>query len=80
MSLLPYLMSLAGVVLALGLAYLRLDRFQYRHRIQDYARTALDDLRRGGLKPRHEQAEYVRQLLPFSGAIKNVQIGDFPAV
>ena len=79
-SMLPKLMPLASVVLALGLAYLRLERIQYRQRIQDYARKALNQLRRGGLKPRHEEAEYVRQILLFADSISDAQAGDFPAV
>ena len=41
-SLLSQLTSLATIAMAIGLAYVRLDRFHYRDRIRDRARTNLD--------------------------------------
>lgn len=78
MSLLPLLTPLASLVLALGLAYLRLERFQYRRQIQDHARKNLESLRLGGLSRRHETADYVRQLLSFSGSKGHAGIMQFP--
>ena len=80
MSQLPYLIPLASVVLALGLAYLKLDRFHYRQRIQGHARMALKSLRNGGLQSKHEEAEYVRQLRLFAGLVQHDRIGEFPKV
>ena len=78
MSLLPNLLPLASMVLALGLSYLRLERFQYLERIQNYASDALDSLRNGGLCQEHEEADYVRQILLFSGDIQDATTGQFP--
>lgn len=69
MSLLPNLLPLASVILALGFAYLRLERFQYRERIQNHAKDILKFLRKVGLVRELKEAEYVRQLLLFSGDI-----------
>lgn len=80
MSQLPHLLPLASVVLALGLAYLKLDRFHYRQRIQGHARAALKLLRNGGLQPRHEEAEYVRQLRLFAGLVQRERISEFPKI
>lgn len=41
-SLLSQLTSLAATTMAIGLAYVRLDRFHYRNRIRDRARAALN--------------------------------------
>ena len=41
-SLIPQLTSLATTTMAIGLAYVRLDRFHYRDRIRDRARAALN--------------------------------------
>lgn len=48
MSLLPEVSSLTAILLAVNLAYLRLERFQYRTAIRRYAGQAFSELTREG--------------------------------
>lgn len=48
MSLLPEVSSLTAILLAVNLAYLRLERFQYRTAIRRYAVQTFSDLTREG--------------------------------
>ena len=44
MSLLPELTSLAGIILAFNIAYLRLDQFRHQERVRQYAREKLKEI------------------------------------
>lgn len=44
MSLLPELSSLAGLILAFNVAYLKLDQFRYQERVREYARVKLKEI------------------------------------
>ena len=66
--LLAVFFPIAGLVLGLNIAYLRLDRFVHRKKIRDYAESGLTGLFPNGTKPteEHKGSQHYQRLVYFS--------------
>ena len=78
MSLLPSLSPLAAILLAVSLAYYRLEPFQYWKQIRAHAADIWKKLPPGA--EAHEETEYYKRIGSLAGKVRSSEAGRIPGI